>query len=80
MEMTLEKEAFMPLQSNDLCVNPADETIRLGPLAVRFLVTSENSSGTVAVFEVVVPAGQRLMGPAHSHDHYEETLYGIDGV
>lgn len=70
----------MTLQSIDLYVNPADETIRIGPLAVRFLVTGENSSGTVAVFEVVVPAAQRLMSPAHSHDHYEETVYGIDGV
>src|SRR6185437_9691903 len=25
-------------------------------------------------------AGQRLMGPAHSHDHYEETIYGLHGV
>jgi len=70
----------MPQRSIDLYVNPADETIRLGPLAVRFLVTSENSSGTVAVFEVDVPAGQRLIAPAHSHDHYEETIYGIEGV
>lgn len=70
----------MSLQSIDLSVNPAHETIRLGPLLVRFLVTGENSSGTVAVFEVVVPAGQRLMAPAHSHDHYEETIYGIEGV
>lgn len=70
----------MSLQSIDLSVNPAEETIRLGPLAVRFLVTGENSAGTVAVFEVVVPAGQRLMSSAHSHDHYEETVYGIEGV
>jgi quercetin dioxygenase-like cupin family protein len=70
----------MSLQSIDLSVNPAHETIRLGPLLVRFLVTGENSSGTVAVFEVTVPAGQRLMAPAHSHDHYEETIYGIEGV
>jgi quercetin dioxygenase-like cupin family protein len=70
----------MSLQSIDLSVNPANETIRLGPLQVRFLVTGENSWGTVAVFEVVVPAGQRLMAPAHSHDHYEETIYGIEGV
>ncbi|HEX5484156.1 MAG TPA: cupin domain-containing protein [Terriglobia bacterium] len=70
----------MPLQSIGPCVNPADETIRIGPLAVRFLVTGENSSGTVTAFEVVVPAGRRLMGPAHSHDHYEETIYGIEGV
>lgn len=61
-------------------VNPADETIRLGPLVVRFLVTGENSSGTIAVFEVTVPAAQRLMAPAHSHDHYEETIYGVEGV
>ncbi len=70
----------MTLQAIDLCVNPADETIRLGPLAVRFLVTGENSAGTIAAFEVVVPGAQRLAAPAHSHDHYEETIYGIDGV
>jgi quercetin dioxygenase-like cupin family protein len=23
---------------------------------------------------------QRLAAPAHSHDHYEETIYGISGV
>jgi quercetin dioxygenase-like cupin family protein len=61
-------------------VNPAEETIPLGPLAVRFLITGENSSGSIAAFEVTVPAGQRLGAPAHSHDHYEETIYGIDGV
>ena len=60
--------------------NPADETIRLGPLEVRFLITGENSSGSIAAFELFVPAAQRLMAPAHSHDHYEETIYGIEGV
>lgn len=70
----------MSLPSADLGVNPADETIRLGPLALRFLVTGENSAGTVAVFEILIPAGERLMAPAHSHDHYEETAYGIEGV
>lgn len=70
----------MSPQSIDPCINPADETIRLGTITVRFLVTGENSSGTVSLFEVVVPAGERLMGPAHSHDHYEETIYGIEGV
>jgi len=70
----------MTTQTIGLEVNPAEELIRLGPLAVRFLVTGENSSGTVAIFEVVVPARQRLMAPAHSHDHYEETIYGVEGV
>lgn len=70
----------MSPQSVDLAVNPADETIRIGPLELRFLVTAENSGGAVAVFELAVPAGERLMAPAHSHDHFDETFYGIAGV
>ena len=62
-----------------LLVNPASETIRIGPIEVRFLVTAENSNGSVAAFELIVPGAQRLP-LAHSHDHYEETIYGIDGV
>lgn len=61
-------------------VNPSDETIRLGPLAVRFLLTGEDSLGSIAAFELIVPGLQRLAAPAHSHDHYEETIYGIEGV
>ncbi len=70
----------MSLPSINLGVNPANEMIRLGPIEVRFLITGSNSAGTIAVFEVVVPAAQRLTAPAHSHDHFEETVYGIDGV
>src|SRR6201984_69863 len=70
----------MARQTSDLRVNPSDEAIRLGPLAVRFLITGENSSGSVAAFELVVPHAQRLAAPAHSHDHYEETIYGLEGV
>jgi quercetin dioxygenase-like cupin family protein len=70
----------MPAQTLDLRVNPAEETIRLGPLGVRFLITGENATGSVAVFELDVPAAQRLAAPAHSHDHYEETIYGLEGV
>jgi quercetin dioxygenase-like cupin family protein len=69
-----------PLPKVDLNVDPAEETIRLGPLLVRFLVTGDNSHGGLAAFEVVVPGAQRLAAPGHSHDHYEETVYGIDGV
>ena len=61
-------------------VNPSEETIRLGPLAVHFLITREDSGGSIAAFEVIVPAAQRLAAPAHSHDHYEETIYGVGGV
>ncbi len=67
-------------QAVNFHVNPSEEAIRVGPLVVRFLITGENSSGSLAAFELMVPAAQRLSGPAHSHDHYEETIYGIDGV
>ena len=70
----------MAQQTLELNVNPSEETIRLGPLAVHFLITGENSSGSIAAFELAVPAAQRLAAPAHSHDHYEETIYGIEGV
>src|SRR5579863_2914976 len=70
----------MAQQTADHCINPSEEVIRVGHLSVHFLVTSENSAGTIAAFEVVVPGAQRLPAPAHSHDHYEETIYGIDGV
>ena len=64
----------------DLHVNPSDETIRLGPLGVRFLITGEDATSSIAVFELSVPGAQRLAAPAHSHDHYEETIYGLEGV
>jgi quercetin dioxygenase-like cupin family protein len=70
----------MAQQTIDLHVNPSDETIRIGPLAVHFLITGENSSGSIAVFELMVPGAQRLAVAAHSHDRYEETIYGIAGV
>lgn len=70
----------MTSQTTDIHVNPSDETIQIGPLGVRFLITADNARGSVALFELTVPAGQRLAGPAHRHDHYEETIYGIEGL
>ncbi|WP_413875265.1 cupin domain-containing protein [Albidovulum sp.] len=70
----------MRQESTGLTVNPSSETICLGPLAVHFLLTGDNSKGRLAVFELSVPAAQRLAAPAHSHDGFEETIYGIDGV
>jgi len=54
--------------------------MRVGQLMVRFLLTGDNSTGSIAALELTVPGAQRLPAPAHSHDHYEETIYGIDGV
>ena len=55
------------------------EEIRIGQLAIRFLLDGEESGGSVAVFEFDVPAGARVP-IAHSHDGYEETIYGLEGV
>jgi quercetin dioxygenase-like cupin family protein len=55
------------------------EEIRVGELAIRFLVEGGQAAGAVALFEFDVPAGSRVAAP-HSHDGYEETIYGLDGV
>src|SRR5512137_29973 len=61
-------------------VNPSEETIKVGPIGIRFLLTRDDSIGSASVFEVSVPAGQKLPAPAHKNDAYEEILYGIQGV
>ena len=55
------------------------EEIKVGPLAIRFLVEGEQSGGSVAVFEFDVSASAKVAA-AHSHDGYEETIYGLEGV
>lgn len=70
----------MTQQALGLRANPSDETISIGFLAVRFLLTGENSNGSIAAFELTVRGMQRLPGPSHSHDHYEETIYGLEGM
>jgi quercetin dioxygenase-like cupin family protein len=61
-----------------MLARPSEE-IRIGGLAIRFRLEGEASGGSVAVFEFDVAAGARVPG-AHSHDVYEETIYGLEGV
>ena len=63
-------------------VNPSEETMQMGAtgIGIRFLLTQEDTNGSMSVFEVYVPAGQKLTAPAHKNDAYEEVLYGIQGV
>jgi len=68
------------LQSADLSINPAEEAIVVGGLALRFLLTGDHSSGSVAAFEMTAPGGKQLPAPSHSHEHYEETIYGLSGA
>jgi quercetin dioxygenase-like cupin family protein len=55
------------------------ETITVGQLGVRFLVESADSNGSVSVFECYVPANAKMPAP-HSHDAFEETIYGLKGT
>ncbi len=55
------------------------EQITIGQLVIRFLVEGAESGGSVALFEFDVPAGAKVP-IAHSHDAYEETIYGLEGV
>ena len=57
----------------------AQEEIRIGGLAIRFLLEGKSSRGSVAMFEFDVAAGAKVP-IAHSHDAYEETIYGLGGV
>ena len=55
------------------------DEIRIGGIAVRYLVEGHESNNTVAMFEFDVAPGGKVPGP-HSHDGYEETAYGLEGV
>src|SRR5438046_6196890 len=55
------------------------EEIKVGQMVIRFLLEGQQSAGSVAVFEFDVPAGAKVAA-VHSHDGYEETIYGLEGV
>jgi len=55
------------------------EEIAVGEMEIRFLLEGEQSGGSVAVFEFDVPAGAKVAA-AHSHDGFEETIYGLQGT
>ena len=55
------------------------EEIRIGDLTIRPRIEGHESGGTVAIHEFDVPAGSGLPLP-HSHDAYEETIVGVEGV
>src|SRR3954465_13307589 len=55
------------------------EEIKVGQLAIRFLLEGEQSGGSVAVFEFDVPAGPSVAA-RHSHAGYEGTIQGAEGI
>ena len=55
------------------------ETIEVGAMRIRFLVESDESNHSVAVFECDVPAHATMPAP-HSHNAFDETIYGLQGL
>ena len=54
-------------------------TIHIGPIQIRFRVDADDSRGSATVFECRVPAEAKVPLP-HSHDAFEETIYGLEGA
>lgn len=57
----------------------AAEVIRVGPIQVRYRLEAAETAGSLTMFEFVVPA-QAHVPVAHSHEGFDETVYGLDGV
>jgi len=66
------------MESSFMPDTPA-EPIQVGALTVRFHVDADESGGSVSVFECDVPANAQMPAP-HSHDGFDETVFGLDGV
>ena len=59
--------------------SPSPATIHVGAISIDFLVDADDSGGSVTVFECAVPADAKVPIP-HSHDAFEETIYGLEGA
>ncbi|MGH2860076.1 MAG: cupin domain-containing protein [Solirubrobacteraceae bacterium] len=55
------------------------DEILVGGMAIRPRIEPAETDGVVAIHEFDVPAGTGLPVP-HSHDAYEETIYGVKGT
>jgi quercetin dioxygenase-like cupin family protein len=53
--------------------------IELGGIDIQFLVEAHESAGVATVFECGVAGGAKVPSP-HSHDAFDETVYGLEGV
>ena len=55
------------------------EEIHLGQLNLRFLIDGPASGSSLTMFEFEVAPGAKVP-VAHSHDAYDETIYGLEGT
>jgi quercetin dioxygenase-like cupin family protein len=55
------------------------DVIHVGQIQIRFRLQATQTAGSLTMFEFVVPAGARVPVP-HSHEAFDETVYGLDGI
>jgi len=55
------------------------ETIKVGQVTINFMLETADNNGSVAMFEFEVSSGAKVPLP-HYHEHYDETIYGLEGV
>src|SRR5678815_3874517 len=53
--------------------------IHAGQIEIKFLLRAAQTARTLTMFEFVVPAQARVP-IAHSHEAFDETVYGLSGV
>jgi quercetin dioxygenase-like cupin family protein len=56
-----------------------DAVIRAGQIEIRFLLQAAQTTGSLTMFEFFVPTQARVP-VAHSHEAFDETVYGLSGV
>jgi hypothetical protein len=65
----------MAQQTAEHCINPSEGSSNSDNSGSIFLVSGDNLSSSIALFELIVAIGAaRLMAPAHSHNQYQETI------
>ncbi len=57
----------------------APTTVDLGDIEIRFLVEADDPHGAATVFECEIRPEAKVPAP-HSHDGFEETVYGLAGL
>ncbi len=56
-----------------------NDIIKVGQVGIKFLLQAADTNGSIGMFEFSVPAGAKVPLP-HSHKHFDETIYGLEGV
>lgn len=54
--------------STEVAVNASEESVGIGKLDIRFLLTGSDTKGSMSIFEIAIPAGQKVPVPAHKND------------